>query len=174
MVREAQIQDNKPKTYNLASVGFFHPTAVATGIFSNFRRLGCGCWFAFSISVHARFFPIISLTGCWIWIRWDGSTMRDFGDIWIRGSPVIWHKQPLGSDTKMEVSVRRWIMACSPILHKLVNQEKETCQAYQVSNASHSGEYSTLIIVFMKKFVIPIRAIPLLPWSPSWRALEPC
>jgi hypothetical protein len=41
------------------------------------------------------------------------------------GSPVIWHKQPLGNDTKMDVSVSRWIMASSPMLQKKVNPEKK-------------------------------------------------
>lgn len=90
------------------------------------RRLIRSCFSGFSISVHERFFT--GLEGGGVWCTRSGFVIPmtwSFGNMWIRGSPVIWHKQPFGKDIKIDVSVRIWIIASSPILH---NQVKHRAQ----------------------------------------------
>ena len=71
---------------------------------------------------------------------------------WI-GWPVIWHRHPLGRVTKTLVSVRRWIIASTPILESINIKRPAKSIPYRCSRVSHSGAWSAVTMVLTKKLV---------------------
>ena len=98
------------------------------------------------------------------------------GTLNIIGSPVIWHRQSFGSDTKICVSVRRWSIASSPMLVIQIMGYSFTGEhaggAYRWSRVSHSGPWSAVTMVLTNTLEMPIRAMPCFPRSPSLHAYD--